>query len=33
MRPNLFWCDDHQWQQIEPYLPTDVRGTERADVF
>ena len=31
MRPNLFWLDDHQWQQIEPYLPTDVRGKERAD--
>ena len=31
MRPNLFWLDDHQWQQIEPHLPTDVRGKERAD--
>ena len=31
MRANLFWLDDHQWQQIEPHLPTDVRGKERAD--
>ena len=31
MRPNLFWLDDHQWQQIEPHLPTDVRGKDRAD--
>ena len=31
MRHNLFWLDDHQWQQIEPHLPTDVRGKERAD--
>jgi len=31
MRPNLLWLDDHQWQQIEPHLPTDVRGKERAD--
>ena len=31
MRPSLFWLDDHQWQQIEPHLPTDVRGKERAD--
>ena len=31
MRPNLFWLDDDQWQQIEPHLPTDVRGKERAD--
>jgi transposase len=22
---------DHQWQQIEPHLPTDVRGKDRAD--
>ena len=31
MRPNLLWLDDHQWQQIEPHLPTDMRGKERAD--
>jgi len=31
MRPNLFWLDDAQWEQIEPHLPTDVRGKERAD--
>ena len=31
MRPNLFWLDDDQWQKIEPHLPTDVRGKERAD--
>ena len=31
MRPSLFWLDDDQWWQIEPHLPTDVRGKERAD--
>jgi len=31
MRPNLFWLDDDQWRQIEPHLPTDVRGKDRAD--
>jgi transposase len=31
MRPNLFWLDDHQWEQIERHLPSDVRGKERAD--
>ena len=31
MRSNLFWLDDNQWQQIEPHLPTDIRGKERAD--
>jgi transposase len=31
MRPNLFWLSDEQWAQIEPYLPTDVRGKERVD--
>ena len=31
MRSNLFWFNDEQWQQIEPHLPTDVRGKERAD--
>jgi transposase len=31
MRSNLFWLNDQQWQQIEPHLPTDVRGRERAD--
>src|SRR5882757_4944648 len=31
MRRNLFWLNDDQWRQIEPYLPTDVRGVERAD--
>jgi transposase len=31
MRSNLFWLTDEQWQQIEPLLPTDVRGKERAD--
>jgi hypothetical protein len=25
MRRNLFWLNDKQWQQIEPYLPTDER--------
>ena len=31
MRRNLFWLSDFQWRQIEPYLPTDVRGKERVD--
>ena len=31
MRSNLFWLDDDQWRRIEPHLPTDVRGKERAD--
>ena len=31
MRSNLYWLDDDQWQQIEPHLPSDVRGKERAD--
>ena len=31
MRRNLFWLSDEQWRQIEPHLPTDVRGVERKD--
>ena len=31
MRSNLFWLDDEQWRQIEPHLPTDVRGKPRED--
>lgn len=31
MRANLFWLDDDQWRQIEPHLPTDVRGKDRVD--
>lgn len=31
MRSNLFWLDDEQWEKIQPLLPTDVRGKERAD--
>ena len=31
MRRNLFWLSDDQWERIEPHLPTDVRGVERAD--
>jgi transposase len=31
MRSNLFWLDDDQWRQIEPHLPTDVRGKDRVD--
>jgi transposase len=27
----LFWLSDDQWRRIEPHLPTDVRGVERAD--
>lgn len=29
MRSDLFWLSDEQWQQIEPHLPTDVRGKPR----
>jgi hypothetical protein len=32
MRRTLFWLSDEQWRRIEPRLPTDVRGVERADV-
>jgi transposase len=28
---NLFWLSDEQWERLEPHLPTDVRGVERAD--
>ena len=31
MSRKLFWLSDEQWQRIEPYLPTDVRGVERVD--
>ena len=31
MRSHLFWLTDEQWEKIEPLLPTDVRGKERAD--
>jgi transposase len=31
MRKNLFWLSNEQWRRIEPYLPKDVRGVERAD--
>jgi transposase len=31
MRKNLFWLTDQQWTQIEPHLPTDVRGKDRVD--
>jgi transposase len=31
VRKNLFWLSDEQWKRIEPHLPTDVRGVERAD--
>ena len=31
MRRNIFWLSDEQWKRIEPHLPTDVRGIERAD--
>jgi transposase len=31
MRGNLFWLSDDQWEQIEPYLPKDVRGKKRVD--
>ena len=29
---DLFRLSDEQWGWIEPHLPTDVRGVERADV-
>ncbi len=31
MRKNLFWLSDEQWERIEPLLPTDVRGIQRAN--
>jgi transposase len=31
MRANLFWLSDDQWRQIEPHLPSDVRGKDRVD--
>ena len=31
MSRNLFWLSDEQWARIEPHLPKDVRGVERAD--
>jgi len=31
VRKNLFWLSDEQWERMEAYLPTDVRGVERAD--
>jgi transposase len=27
----LFWLSNEQWVRIEPHLPIDVRGKERAD--
>ena len=31
MSRNLFWLTDDQWANIEPLLPTDVRGKPRVD--
>ena len=31
MRQNVFWLSDEQWARMEPHLPNDVRGVERAD--
>jgi transposase len=31
VRRKLFWLSDEPWKRIEPHLPTDVRGVERAD--
>jgi hypothetical protein len=31
MSRKLFWLSDEQWARIEPHLPKDVRGVERAD--
>jgi len=31
VRSNLFWLSDEQWKRIEPHLPTDVPGIERAN--
>jgi hypothetical protein len=28
---NLFWLNDDEWQEIEPFLPMDVRGKDRVD--
>jgi hypothetical protein len=28
VRANPFWLSDEPWRQIEPHLPTDVRGIE-----
>lgn len=28
---DLFWLSDEQFNRIEPYLPTDVRGVPRVD--
>ena len=27
----LYWIEDKKWENIEPHLPTDVRGIERVD--
>jgi len=31
MKDHLFWLSDDQWAQIQPLLPTDVRGKPRVD--
>jgi len=31
MKDHLFWFSDDQWAQIQPLLPTDVRGKPRVD--
>jgi len=31
MGRHLFWLSDEQWLRIDPHLPKDVRGIERAD--
>jgi transposase len=31
MGRHLFWLSDEQWLRMEPHLPKDVRGIERAD--
>lgn len=28
---DFFWFSDAQWERIEPFLPTDVRGKKRVD--
>jgi transposase len=31
MSRNLIWLSDELWARIEPHMPKDVRGVERAD--
>ena len=33
MNRDFFWLTDKQFSKIEPHLPTDTRGKERALTF